>query len=69
MLAAPFIPDAAATLLRAMGTDDDDWPDDLDAALATLPAGHGFSVPELLFRKITDSERDEWQARFSGVRN
>ena len=52
-----------------MGTDDDDWPDDLDAALATLPAGHGFSVPELLFRKITDSERDEWQARFSGVRN
>jgi methionyl-tRNA synthetase len=69
VLAAPFIPDAAATLLRAMGTDDDDWPDDLDAALATLPAGHGFSVPELLFRKITDSERDEWQARFSGVRN
>jgi methionyl-tRNA synthetase len=25
-------------------------------------------VPENLFRKITDEERADWQARFSGLR-
>ena len=69
VLSAPFIPDAARTLLHAMGTNDDSWPDDLDAALTVLPAGHAFSVPEVLFRKITDDERIDWQARFAGVRD
>jgi len=34
----------------------------------TLSAGHSFSVPENLFRKITDEERADWQARFAGSR-
>jgi methionyl-tRNA synthetase len=38
------------------------------AAVRTLPAGHSFAVPENLFRKITDEERADWQARFAGIR-
>jgi len=65
---APFIPDAAATMMTALRCDDWAWPTDLNAALQTLPPGHGFDVPENLFRKITNEERTDWQARFSGIR-
>ncbi|NJS40516.1 MAG: methionine--tRNA ligase [Rhodobacteraceae bacterium] len=68
VLSAPFIPDASATMLQAMGTDDASWPHDISAAMRTLPAGHAFTVPENLFRKITDEERTDWQTRFSGIR-
>jgi methionyl-tRNA synthetase len=68
VLSAPFIPDAAQKLLAAMRTDAADWPDDLASALVALPAGHGFDVPENLFRKITDDERAAWAERFAGVR-
>ncbi|MDO6589259.1 methionine--tRNA ligase [Loktanella sp. D2R18] len=69
VLSAPFIPDASATMIAAMQTDDDSWPTDVAAALETLPAGHAFTVPENLFRKITDDEREEWAARFAGTRD
>jgi methionyl-tRNA synthetase len=68
VLSAPFIPDAAQTMMTAMGTDDWAWPADMAAALQSLPNGHGFAVPENLFRKITDEERAEWQQKFAGVR-
>ena len=68
ILSQPFIPDAAATMMQALGSDDWTWPSDIAAALTYLPAGHGFSVPENLFRKITDEERIDWQTRFAGVR-
>jgi methionyl-tRNA synthetase len=67
VLSAPFVPDASAALLRAMNTDDATWPDDTRAALAALPEGHAFAVPEVLFAKITDEQRDEWAARFAGA--
>ena len=41
---------------------------DIAEALDVLPPGHAFTVPEVLFRKITDEERAEWQVRFAGVR-
>ncbi|WP_372920811.1 methionine--tRNA ligase [Roseovarius sp.] len=69
VLSSPFIPDASAAMLKAMQTSDDSWPDDVAQALAHLPAGHGFMVPEVLFTKITDDQRDEWQAQFSGVQD
>ncbi|WP_226780475.1 methionine--tRNA ligase [Oceaniglobus trochenteri] len=69
VLSRPFIPDAAAELLAAMQTDDDSWPTDLATALDALPAGHGFSVPKVTFAKITDDQRDDWQARFAGKRD
>ena len=48
--------------------DDDALRESLVAALEVLPVGHAFAVPEVLFRKITDEERAEWQERFAGVR-
>ena len=68
VLSSPFIPDAAASMMAAMGADDWSWPEDIAVAMRTLPAGQAFTVPENLFRKITDDERADWQARFSGVR-
>ena len=66
-LSAPFIPDAAQTMLTAMNADAD-WPEDAASALAALPAGHAFTVPDVLFSKIADDAREEWQTRFAGVR-
>jgi methionyl-tRNA synthetase len=68
ILSRPFIPDAAQAMLMAMGSPDDTWPDHIGIALETLPPGHAFTVPENLFRKITDEERADWQTRFAGVR-
>jgi methionyl-tRNA synthetase len=69
VLSAPFIPGASARMLAAMNTPDTGWPDDVPAALTALPAGHAFSVPEVLFAKITDAQREDWQQRFSGRRD
>lgn len=69
VLSAPFIPDAAASMMAGMKTEDWTWPTDLRAALTALPVGHEFDVPEVLFRKITDEERADWQDRFAGVRD
>ena len=69
ILSAPFIPDAADSMLDAMQTKDRSWPQDVKAALTALPAGHAFTTPEVLFRKIADEEREEWQSRFAGTRD
>ena len=69
VLSTPFIPFAAKAMLDAMGTTDDSWPDDVAAALTALPAGHAFTVPDVLFAKITDESRVEWADRFKGLRS
>jgi len=69
VLSAPFIPDASAALLNAMHVEDGSWPTDSASALATLPSGHVFTVPDNLFRKIADDEREDWQTRFAGKRD
>ncbi|PZX46799.1 methionyl-tRNA synthetase [Roseinatronobacter thiooxidans] len=68
VISQPFIPDAAARTMAAMQSDDWSWPDDVATALNTLPAGHAFTVPEVLFAKITDDQRTAWEAQFSGQR-
>lgn len=68
VLSSPFIPDASASLMTAMKCQNATWPDDVNAAMTALPAGHAFAVPEVTFRKISDDERDEWQTRFAGIR-
>ncbi len=69
VLSEPFIPDASASTLEALGTTDRSWPVDVAAALTALPVGHAFATPEVLFRKISDEEREDWQKRFSGIRS
>ena len=68
VLSEPFIPDASATMLAAMNADGADWPASVGDALAALEPGHGFSVPDVLFAKISDEDREGWQERFAGVR-
>ncbi len=69
VISRPFIPDAAETMMAAMHCTDWSWPGAAGDALAVLPAGHAFAVPDNLFRKITDEERADWQARFAGRRD
>lgn len=66
VLSSPFIPDATAKMLEAMNVTEANWPDDLEAALNALPAGHTFSVPDVLFAKITDDRRVELEEQFAG---
>ncbi|MEM8596516.1 MAG: methionine--tRNA ligase [Pseudomonadota bacterium] len=68
ILSRPFIPDASDAILRAFGAESAAmaWPEDLSTALEALPAGQAFSVPENLFAKITDEDRDAMAARFAG---
>jgi len=68
VLSASFIPEASAKMLSAMNTLDNAWPTDMAAALSTLEAGHAFTVPDNLFRKLTDEEREEWAEKFAGTR-
>ncbi len=41
------------------------WPDgNLKDTLERVPAGQPFTIPDVLFQKITDDQIDEWRARF-----
>ncbi len=68
VLSAPFIPDAADALLTAMKVDAE-WPGSAADAVKRLPAGHAFAVPDNLFAKISDEQREDWQQRFAGTRD
>ncbi|MEM6390838.1 MAG: class I tRNA ligase family protein, partial [Pseudomonadota bacterium] len=67
-LSAPFIPDAAEAMHAAMGTEAS-WPETAAEALTALPPAHAFEVPDVLFAKISDEQREDWQSRFAGVRS
>jgi methionyl-tRNA synthetase len=69
VLSAPFIPSTAIRMMEAMQTSEDTWPSDVAEALSQLTAGHKFTVPDVLFAKITDEQREEWQDRFAGTRD
>ncbi len=69
VLSAPFIPDATDKMMTALNSDDRSWPTDVAAFLSGLPDGHAFTVPDVLFAKIADEQREEWQAKFSGTRD
>ena len=66
VLSEPFIPSAADSLKTVLHLDNLDWPENAEAALASLEPGHEFEVPEVLFAKITDERREELEARFAG---
>ncbi len=66
VISSPFVPDFSRSIMTSLKTDDWSWPDDLQSALTTLPPGHAFEMPDLLFRKISDEECEDWKERFSG---
>jgi len=69
VLSAPFIPTASASMLEDLGDAPDEWPVTMTEALEMLPAGHAFQVPEVLFAKISDDNREAWAEQFSGTRS
>ncbi len=65
-LSEPFVPDTAETMRSVVaGEQLAAWPDNVEAALESVPPGLEISVPDVLFDKITEEERDSMQARFT----
>ena len=53
--------------MLAVNSEDWSWPNSVENALQVLPPKHSFNVPDVLFNKITDDERDIMQKKFSGL--
>jgi methionyl-tRNA synthetase len=68
-VSAPFIPFAAEKIAEAFGEPyPGAWPSEGAAAeLAKLPAGRAIRAPEVLFKKIEDTQLAEWTERFGGA--
>ena len=65
-LSRPFLPDASDAIRGALRLGEAPWPEDVSRALETLAPGHAFETPGVLFAKIKDARREEWEVRFSG---
>lgn len=67
-LSAPFIPFTAAKISAALGVNSFSvWPTPEEiASFDTIRAGAPFSVPELLFSKISEDQVAEWSIAFGG---
>lgn len=68
ILAQPFIPDAAKTVLDSIGVPDvhRSWPKSVEGVLDALPRGLAITPPDVLFKKIEDSDVAAWAERFGG---
>lgn len=67
VVSEPFIPSSARAMREAFALADDTatWVSADEArALASVPAGTAFSVPPVLFAKITDEDLEAWRERF-----
>jgi methionyl-tRNA synthetase len=66
-LSAPVMPFTAETVLDALGVDaaERGWPTSFDPE--ALPPGHAFSIPAVLFRKLSDADIVAWRERFGDV--
>lgn len=63
-LSAPTLPFTAQTILNALDVSEEGrrWPSGF--SVEELPPGHRFSVPAVLFRKISASDLEQWRERF-----
>ena len=69
ILAQPFIPDAAKTVLDALGVPEKNrmWPKPEDKAVwDALPRGLKIDPPDVLFKKIEDDQVADLAVRFGG---
>ncbi|MFD7022163.1 methionine--tRNA ligase [Promicromonospora sukumoe] len=69
VVSEPFIPQTAATLRDVFALDGDTatWVDaDAATSLDAVPAGTAFTVPPVLFAKISDDDLDAYRERFGG---
>lgn len=66
VLSEPFIPDTAQKIFDAMHVKDRTWPENIRDALNSLPESGAFEVPEVMFGKISDEERETWKNQFAG---
>jgi len=68
-VSSPFIPFAAEKITEALGEPfPPSWPtSDIAAELSRIEAGRAVSAPEVLFRKIEDTQIAEWTERFGGA--
>ncbi|MEU7043672.1 methionine--tRNA ligase [Streptomyces varsoviensis] len=69
VVSEPFIPSSAQAMRAAFALPDATatWVTAEEArALAWVPAGTGFTVPPVLFAKITDEDLDAYRTRFGG---
>lgn len=70
VVSEPFIPSAAKAMRSsfALAGDDARWVAPEQArALDSVPAGTAFTVPPVLFAKITDEDMDAYRERFGGA--
>ncbi|MBV9022461.1 MAG: methionine--tRNA ligase [Streptomycetaceae bacterium] len=70
VVSEPFIPASAKTMRSAFALVGDDalWTTAEQArALNSVPAGTAFTVPPVLFTKITEEDLDSYRARFGGT--
>ncbi|MGW5969781.1 methionine--tRNA ligase [Streptomyces sp. NPDC055186] len=69
VVSEPFIPTAAAAMRRTFSLADDTatWVTAEEArALTSVPAGTPFTVPPVLFAKLTDEDLEAYKERFGG---
>ncbi|WP_036970497.1 methionine--tRNA ligase [Promicromonospora kroppenstedtii] len=69
VVSEPFIPQTAATLRRVFALADDTaaWVSpEAATSLDAVPAGTAFTVPPVLFAKISDDDLDAYRERFGG---
>ncbi|MFE1912342.1 methionine--tRNA ligase [Streptomyces anandii] len=70
VVSEPFIPSTAAAMRSAfaLGGDTATWVNAEQAkALDTVPAGTAFTVPPVLFTKITEEDLESYRERFGGA--
>ncbi|MFE7976925.1 methionine--tRNA ligase [Streptomyces shenzhenensis] len=69
VVSEPLIPSASAAMRAAFALADDTAPwvsEDEARALASVPAGTPFTVPPVLFAKLTDDDLETYKERFGG---
>ena len=53
-------------IFKALNLSNENWPDNITEALDSIPENAAFEVPEVMFTKITDEQRETWKEQFSG---